>query len=330
MCTYLVVFSPLRSSRFNESTVFFLLFQCDFSIPFSIVSKVPFYLIVIRSIFYALYNPNGFRCMFARPSRAESMFKAFERCCLHKSMYTVLYIHRSYFSSLSRDKNVVLVLSLSNDRTRDERTFKRRTFYECIIISGKSIETRFTFMVFHLCSSFGRASALKENRFSRTLAHIGIFVIQMQTTKVQPTQAIVSFFSLSDHTRSLFPCIYCWLLKRRYAFSIHTEMKKKKAYTQNIMQETQICGKNFIIRTSNKNRLINGLETCTIIVLSLFLECSFSFIIICGPKKMHSHTHTRTAPTTAHGTVENFEQEILNAMEKFGISIEHRMRLFGS
>lgn len=148
--------------------------------------------------------------------------------CTKACTYTVLYLHRSYFSSLSRDKNVFLVLSLSNDRTRDERTFKRRTFYECIIISGKSIETRFTFMVFHLCSSFGRASALKENRFSRTLAHIGIFVIQMQTTKVQPTQAIVSFFSLSDHTRSLFPCIYCWLLKRRYAFSIHTEMKKKK------------------------------------------------------------------------------------------------------
>lgn len=79
--------------------------------------------------------------------------------------------------------------------------------------------------------------------------------------------------------------------------SQYTPKWRKKAYTQNIMQETQICGKNFIIRTSNKNRLINGLETCTIIVLSLFLECSFSFIIICGPKKMHSHTHTHTHST---------------------------------
>lgn len=233
MCTYLVVFSPLRSSRFNESTVFFLLFQCDFSIPFSIVSKVPFYLIVIRSIFYALYNPNGFRCMFARPSRAESMFKAFERCCLHKSMYTVLYIHRSYFSSLSRDKNVVLVLSLSNDRTRDERTFKRRTFYECIIISGKSIETRFTFMVFHLCSSFGRASALKENRFSRTLAHIGIFVIQMQTTKVQPTQAIVSFFSSFRSYKIAFSLHLLLVIKTKICIlNTHRNEEKKSIHTE--------------------------------------------------------------------------------------------------
>lgn len=72
------------------------------------------------------------------------------------------------------------------------------------------------------------------------------------------------------------------------------------------------------------------LKHAQLLFFLFFWSVLFSFIIICGPKKMHSHTHTRTAPTTAHGTVENFEQEILNAMEKFGISIEHRMRLFGS
>lgn len=210
-----------------------LFFFCSSSVIFQFLSR-SFQRFLFTSSSFAAYFmrytiPMVFGvCLHDRVEPSRCLKHLRDVACTKACTYTVLYLHRSYFSSLSRDKNVVLVLSLSNDRTRDERTFKRRTFYECIIISGKSIETRFTFMVFHLCSSFGRASALKENRFSRTLAHIGIFVIQMQTTKVQPTQAIVSFFSLSDHTRSLFPCIYCWLLKRRYAFSIHTEMKKKK------------------------------------------------------------------------------------------------------
>lgn len=47
---------------------FLLLLQCNFSIPFSIISKVPsfFYLdVVSRNIFSTLYNLNGCRCVFA-------------------------------------------------------------------------------------------------------------------------------------------------------------------------------------------------------------------------------------------------------------------------
>lgn len=212
-----------------------LFFFCSSSVIFQFLS---------RSFQRFLFTSSSFAAYFMRYTipmvfgvclhdRVESMFKAFERCCLHKSMYTVLYIHRSYFSSLSRDKNVVLVLSLSNDRTRDERTFKRRTFYECIIISGKSIETRFTFMVFHLCSSFGRASALKENRFSRTLAHIGIFVIQMQTTKVQPTQAIVSFFFAFRSYKIAFSLHLLLVIKTKICIlNTHRNEEKKSIHTE--------------------------------------------------------------------------------------------------
>lgn len=229
----------------------FLLFQCDFSIPFSIVSKAR----------YFFFTSSSFAAYFMRYT--------ISKCLVIVSSVLQSKAQQRDFGLIAWGEHATFFFSLCNKNVSSQmiaQTFKRRTFYECIIISTENT----WLYVYGFFFSF--------------ILVAWIFVIQMQTPI---TTASISYGFISIqwciHILEIvfFPFIYCLVIKTT---DMHWMLRKKRRRNNAELKILQT--KNFIIRTSNKNQLINGLETCTIIVLSLFFWKVLGFCVF-----FHSIVH---------------------------------------